>query len=80
MAVNHAQLYTAPAQSNKPVSNSVQFPLSKILNAFLNKHVLSLVLKAFNNKQSLSEFGRLFLSVGPEAAELRGRSETSDTD
>ena len=57
------------------ISNTVhssQFQVSTIrMHSWnLNKHVLSPAWKALNNTQSLSEFGRLFQSIGLETAKL----------
>ena len=64
----------APAQySSQLVIHSSYYP-----NAFLNNHVLSPVLKTLNDIHSFREFGRLFQSVGPETAKLRGPEQTDE--
>ena len=59
--------------SSQLVIHSSNYP-----NAFLNNHVLGPVLKTLNDIHSFREFGRLFQSVGPETAKLRGPERTDE--
>ena len=72
MVVNHHE-GARTIYSSQLMIHSSNYP-----NAFLNNQVLSPVLKAFNETQSFREFGKLFQSVGPQTAKLRGPERTDE--
>ena len=74
MVVNHHY----PVEGARTYSSQLIVHSSNYPNAFLNNQVLSPVLKALNDTQSFREFSRLFQSVRPETAELRGPEQMEE--